>query len=109
MPIWYYLHMEGQFIYIRKLVQPLKIENGSRYSLQVSVRENLYRSNGDTRKCVELSTGWDMFWYKIADKAMENCTVPWAMNNSKICEDKEAVENAFKIYKNLKHVSCEEF
>ena len=97
--------MNGQFSQYLQWIQPRKIENGYRYSLQAEIQEELHSSNGKHIRCKTLGESWDKVWYETINEAMGNCSVPWTMNNSNICNNNDEIEKAFVNYREIVTVS----
>ena len=102
MEVAYYIHMEDQFKNTHKWVQPRYVVNGSIYHIQLSMQEVLLNSMG--QNCIEHGN-WDRFWYATTEEAMGSCTVPWTMNNSRICSDRTEMARVHSIYKGKEIVS----
>ena len=96
MEVAYYIHMEDQFKNTHKWVQPRYVVNGTRFNIQLSIQEVLLNSMG--HNCIEHGN-WDRFWYATTEEAMGSCTVPWTMNNSRICSDRTEMARVHSIYK----------
>ena len=94
-PAVYFVHMKGQFKYIHQQKQPGRLIDGS---VQLtSVREIFLLENHGKNRCLLPHEYSDSYWYESSEKEMVNCTVPWTMNNSRICSNWEEAEEATKI------------
>ena len=81
--IEYRLHMKDQFKYVYVLKRPLRSLAGS--VVQVSVRE-IQMQPYTKSNCLLPHHCSDEYWYKRMED-MDNCTVPWTINNTNICLD----------------------
>ena len=103
----YYIHMEGQFKNTHKWVHPRYVVNGTKFYIQLSMQEVLHNSMGQ-HKCIEHGN-WDRFWYATTEEAMGSCTVPWTMNNSRICSDRTEMARVHSIYHSKEIVRMQNF
>ena len=62
-----------------------------------SVREIVLLPNKIKNRCLSQHHYSDSYLYEFNEVAMGNCTVPWTMNNSKICLNRGEAKYANKI------------
>ena len=105
-PALYFVHMKGQFKFIHSQKLARRVIDSS---VQLSsVREIFLEEDHKKNTCLLPHQYSDEYWYKSSEDEMGNCTVPWTMNNSRICMNWEDAEEATKIDRQI-IVSCTQF